>query len=633
MSLVSIPIVQLAGPVSPASAAPPKALILSTSVLAGTATDGSGKSLEQQQAEAAGFAVDVVSAAAWGALTASDFATYQVLIIGDPGCGLSSSFAAADANKAVWQPVVMASGGNKTLIGTDPTFHNNGPTGTRRADLLEKNGIAFAGAVAGATGAYVDLTCAYSTSAPGTAVPILDGLSTKGPNSFTVGGAPCSGAISVVAQSGPTTGLTGANLSNWSCSVHEFFDKFPSDYTPLAIATDPTVPKTYSATDIDTGLSVSGSPYIMVSGGGIVVRSTISLTPETATNPIGTSQTLTATILKNGTTPVPGKLVSFSVDSGPNAGRTGSGTTNASGVTTFTYTGTGGVGTDSISASFINDAGALEKDTATIIWEDGPPVNNPPVVNAGPDVPTTPGVAVALNGSASDPDGDPLTLSWTASDPACTITPANAAVASITCTKAGTFTATLTASDGKLSRSDSATVTVATIGDTTSPTCALVTASSSGISVKIGDSGSGLATIRATKTKNATTSIPAFTSGTTTDQIVTASKIKLGTGASVEFTATDKAGNTTICDPVTATLSAGQSHAFAGVPGAEHYLTVSEAAGVTAVAVDVNGVTRVIWSPDGQTVDLGPLEATNTISVRVLGAAGSSASVMIWDGK
>ncbi len=633
MSMLSIPILQLTGN-SPAGAAPPKALILDTSVTAGTATDGSGESLEQQQAEADGFTVDVVSATTWGAMTASDFAKYQVLVLGDPECGDTSSFAAAEANASVWEPVVMASGGNKVLIGTDSTLHNTGPTGVQRGDLVAKNGIAFAGAVSGATGAYVSLTCAYWFSPAATPVPLLDGLSTKGPGQFTVGGAPCTGDISVVAQSGPTAGLNHAALSNWGCSVHEFFDKFPSDYTPLAIAIDPVVPKTYAATDVDTGLPVSGSPYMMVSGGGIVVTSNITLSPKTATNPVGTSHTVTATVVK-GTSPAAGKVVSFSVDSGPNVGKTGTATTNASGVATFTYTDTGGAGTDSISGSFIDDAGALEKDTATKTWAAGPPPNGPPVVNAGPDVTTAPNTAVALNGSASDPENDPLTLKWTVSGSGCVITPDTAAVASVTCTTPGTYTATLTASDGiNPPVSDSATVTVTSpVTDKTPPVCALVSASSSGISVRVADSGSGLATVNATKTKNATTSIPAFTPGTTSDVIVTASKIKLGEGASVEFTATDKAGNVTICDPVTATLSSGQSHVFSGVPAAEHYLTISEAAGVSAVAVDVNGVTSVIWNPDGQTVDLGALGASNTISIRVLGAAGSSAAVMIWDGQ
>jgi hypothetical protein len=80
----------------------------------------------------------------------------------------------------------MASGGNKVLIATDPTNHNTGPSGSQRGDLLEKNGIAFAGAVSGATGAYVDASCAYSSTAgasapPGTPVPIMDGLNTHGP--------------------------------------------------------------------------------------------------------------------------------------------------------------------------------------------------------------------------------------------------------------------------------------------------------------------------------------------------------------------------------------------------------------------------------------------------------------------
>ncbi len=58
----------------------------------------------------------------------------------------------------------MSSGGNKVLIGTDPTFHTYGG---HPGDVLEKNGIAFAGAQAGATGAYVDLSCTYSSASPG----------------------------------------------------------------------------------------------------------------------------------------------------------------------------------------------------------------------------------------------------------------------------------------------------------------------------------------------------------------------------------------------------------------------------------------------------------------------------------
>jgi hypothetical protein len=361
---------------SSASAAPPKALILSDSVSPFSATDGTNKSLEQQQAEIAGFAVTLVSAATWQSMTASQFAAYQVLVIGDPTCTHGFPYG-VDSNASTWEGVVMSSGGNRVLIGTDPTFHNNGPSGTQRGDLLERNGIAFAGAKAGATGMYIDLSCRYESDPSGTAVPILDGLTTHGPNAFTVGGAPCAGAISIVAQSGPTTGLHDADLSNWSCSVHEFFDKFPSDFTPLAIATDPVVPKTYSAHDVDTGASVSGSPYIMLAGGGITIVSDITLTPKTATNPVGTSHTVTATVKHNGVA-VSGVHVTFTIDSGPNVGKTGSGTTNANGQTTFTYTDTGGAGTDEISASFTDASGALQKATATKIWTAGTVDRIPP---------------------------------------------------------------------------------------------------------------------------------------------------------------------------------------------------------------------------------------------------------------
>jgi hypothetical protein len=344
-----------------------KALILGDSVTPGSATDGSGESLEQQQAELDGFVVDVVTGVQWDAMTATDFAQYQVLIVGDPTC-VYHAYGAAESNVGVWGPVVMGSGGNRVAIGTDPVFHHySHPGGT----TLVKNGIAFAGAISGATGAYIDLSCTEGAPMP---VPILDALTIHGPGSWESVEAPCAGDISIVAQSGPTSGLHDTDLSGWSCSVHEFFDKFPSDWTPLAIATDPTVTVTYAATDVDTGLPVSGSPYIMVSGTGVVIHSNISLSPATATNPAGTSHTVTATVLHDclpdgtGCVPEAGVTVTFTVDSGPNAGATGTGVTDANGQATFTWTDAGGPGMDTVSATFFDDVGAIEKATATKTW-------------------------------------------------------------------------------------------------------------------------------------------------------------------------------------------------------------------------------------------------------------------------
>jgi len=83
----------------------------------------------------------------------------------------------------------------------------------------------------------------------------------------------------------------------------------------------------------------------------------ILLTPLTSTNPIGTPHTVTARVVNALGQPVSDRVVDFQVKSGPNAGTSNSGTTNANGETSFTYTGTGGVGTDIIDASFTDSAG------------------------------------------------------------------------------------------------------------------------------------------------------------------------------------------------------------------------------------------------------------------------------------
>ncbi len=168
--------------------------------------------------------------------------------------------------------------------------------------------------------------------------------------------------------------------------------------------------------------------------------------------------------------------------------------------------------------------------------------------------------------------------------------------------------------------------------DKTPPVCALASKSATGITILTKDSGSGLASVTVNQQKNATVTTPAFTPGTTSDVISTATKIKLTESSAVQMTVTDVAGNKTVCDPITAKVAAGAARTFSGVAAADHYLTVSDASGVTAVAVETDAGNRVLWSPDGQTVDLGDL-GSGTVKIRVLGAAGTSATIMLWDGK
>jgi len=86
LMIAAASVISLSSSIRHAHAAAPQVLILASSVTPGTATDGSGKSLEQQQAEADGFTVTLATDAQWDAMTASQFAAYQALVIGDPTC-------------------------------------------------------------------------------------------------------------------------------------------------------------------------------------------------------------------------------------------------------------------------------------------------------------------------------------------------------------------------------------------------------------------------------------------------------------------------------------------------------------------------------------------------------------------
>ena len=381
VSAVNVPLASAAPAVAarpataaaPAAAAQPRALLLADSVtVPGPAPAPANESIEQYEAEQDGFAVTSVTGAQWDAMTAAQFAAYQVVIIGDPTCdGTGASFAKAVTDEATWEPVVMRSGGNKVLIGTDPVYHfTNGSA--PNADKLLANGIAYAGAVAGATGAYIDLSCAYQASPVNTPVPLLNGLSTHGASQFAVVGEAtfnaCATGVNVVAQTGPTKGLADADLSDWNCSVHEAFQKFPSDYTPLALAPAGSgFPDSYCADDVSTGALACGSPYIMISGAGVVVKSQITLAPAAQTLAVGGKATLVATVLA-GTRPVVGGAVTFSVDGGPNVGTTLSGKTNSAGKVSFAYTDKKGAGADRVSATYINASKVSQKAVATVTW-------------------------------------------------------------------------------------------------------------------------------------------------------------------------------------------------------------------------------------------------------------------------
>src|SRR5207249_3581943 len=87
------------------------------------------------------------------------------------------------------------------------------------------------------------------------------------------------------------------------------------------------------------------------------------------------------------------------------------------------------------------------------------PANQPPVVNAGPDLALTLPNSATLNGSVSDdglPSGSTLTVTWTeVSGPSrVTFSNSNAAVTTAGFSAAGTYVLRLTVSDSVLSATD-----------------------------------------------------------------------------------------------------------------------------------------------------------------------------------
>ena len=95
--------------------------------------------------------------------------------------------------------------------------------------------------------------------------------------------------------------------------------------------------------------------------------SLLSLAPPSQTHGVGATASVTATFSNLCGQPLQNVSVQFQVLSGPNARRTGSGTTDSSGQATFSYSGTL-TGTDTVRASVTNTIGTLTSNPVTVTW-------------------------------------------------------------------------------------------------------------------------------------------------------------------------------------------------------------------------------------------------------------------------
>jgi len=185
--------------------------------------------------------------------------------------------------------------------------------------------------------------------------------------------------------------------------------------------------------------------------------STLVASPKSNTNQITSQVSIQATVKDFSGSPISGIGVNFGV-AGVNS-KAGYGTTNLSGVATFTYTGF------TTGSDLITITAGPASDTAGVTWISNGP-NQPPVVSAGPNrtisLPTN---SVALNGSVVDdglPIGGTLTSSWAKISGPGTVsfgTP-NQPQTSATFSQAGTYSLQITGNDSALSASANVTVSV-----------------------------------------------------------------------------------------------------------------------------------------------------------------------------
>jgi YVTN family beta-propeller protein len=256
---------------------------------------------------------------------------------------------------------------------------------------------------------------------------------------------------SAINVSGTATDNVGATVTTaWSAAPSSGTDGTCTFANPAALATtvtctgDGTYTLTLAAND-GINPTVTSTTQLTVGNAPIAVG-TVTASPSAAV-PINSPVTVSANFTDPGTADAHTATINW-----------GDGTT-----TTGTVTETVGSGTGSVSGNHAYAAGGSYSVTVTVSDGDVQPgtgsgstqviVNAPPTVDVGGPYNGAEGSAINLSGTATDSDGDTVTTAWTATansgtDGTCTFANPAALDTTVTCTDQGSYTLTLTGSDG-----------------------------------------------------------------------------------------------------------------------------------------------------------------------------------------
>ncbi len=400
-----------------------------------------------------------------------------------------------------------------------------------------------------------------------------------------------------------------------------------------------------------------------------VVGEGVVLTPVSGSSPVNSPYTFTAKVQDSNGNPIASQPVTFTVLSGPNAGKTGTATTNASGNATFTYT-SAVTGTDTVQVSFTDTNGASHtSNQATVTWTNSQAATSVSTSLSGGgqmgtsiSVPSNTAVtdSATLSGTNAATAGGTVTykvysdatcqtaVSTGSPEPITTpgLLPASAPV---TLTTPGLYYWQAAYSGDANNAASSSTCgakgevqTVTQPVDTTPPSCTL-TAVIAGppkvIQITVQDTGSGLNSVAVTTSTNAKTTVPKFTVGTTQPLVVTSTKTNQSLSSEVALKVTDVAGNVTNCDPIFTTLARGDNsvQTFTGLSQSESIVQIQNGTpGLRLLTVTVNGKTFLVTLRNGVSRTLQIRSAmhpgkTNVIRLQGFGAKGSSADISIRD--